>query len=345
MNFIDAALRFTKKEIENFGKLAYLNQFGSYLYGLSSEKSDIDILGIYFSYPYKVINNNIKKYFSFSSKEEEESAKFWDFEIYIYNFFDFIQKLNKGDIKTLNLFFSYTNPNSIIHIDKAYREVLNFLLSQERLYINENLKSYIDYIIKELKKFKIRGSFEGSLNFFISFLERYKTKKLIDVLDILKGKIKVYEKEKIKFLEDRLFFFGKYFLYTFKNSYILDILYKWKIEIEEKKDKKEKNLQKRLYHAKRAIYEIKSLLKRKKIIYPFKGKKREKLLFLKEAENIKVEREIKLILKEAENLIKALDDLPPALEKKELLELCNKVYKIYFNFPILSYTKRFLDFK
>ncbi len=345
MNIIDATLRFIKNEAKEFGEIAYINLFGSYLYGLSSNKSDIDILGIYFVFPYHVINGKIKKYFSFSSKEENEKAKFWDFEIYIYNIFDFIKKLNEGDIKALNLFFSYTNKNSIIHIEKRYKQVLKFLLSQERLYINKNLKSYINYIIEELKKFNIRGSFEGSLNFLISFLEKYKDRKLKDVLNILKEKIKSYEKEKIKFLEDKLFFFGKYFLYTFENDYILDILYKWKENLKKKKEKKEENLQKRLYHAKRAIYEIKSILRRKKIIYPFKGKQQKKLLFLKENKNIKIKKELNLILREAEKLTKTLDFLPPALEEKDLLKICDNVYKIYFNFPLLSYTKRFLNIK
>ncbi len=342
MNIIDASLKVLRKDISYYGELIFLTKFGSYLYGLSTLKSDIDILGIYISYPDKVLKGEIKRYFEFSSKEEQEKAKFWDFEIYIYNFFDFIKKLNSGDIKALNLFFSYTNQGALIHYPKSYKNILNILLKEKRLYINKNLISYLDYIIYELKRFGVRGSFEGSLNFLISFLEKYKDKKLKDIKDILKLKIKSYEENKIKFLEDRLFFFGKYFLYTFKNTYILDILAKLKQELEEKKQRKIENLQKRIYHAKRALYELNMILRYGKIIYPFKGKRLEKLKVLKESKNINVKKEISYILKEAEKIKSKVKKLPEPLNINELLKLSDKVYKNYFNFPLLSYTKHFL---
>lgn len=171
------------------GKLIYLSQYGSHLYGLNTENSDVDFRGVYiptlddiilkkdkdeinteielFHYGdiYELPNNldNIPTIF----REEMERVKV---DVKIFSLQKFIQLCSKADTNALDLLFSMESKND--NIEQYFYQKNRFLNEQEgeiycpfwvilsnknKLINTDRLESPITYAFKQATKYGLKG--------------------------------------------------------------------------------------------------------------------------------------------------------------------------------------------
>lgn len=193
------------------GKLIYLSQYGSHLYGLNTENSDLDFRGVYipilddiilkkdkdeinteielFHYGdiYELPNNldNIPTMF----REEMERVKV---DVKIFSLQKFIQLCSKADTNALDLLFSYSPERKDIQqyvynkeqyyengiLAHPYIPFIEFSINRGKLINTDRLESPITYAFKQATKYGLKG-------------ERLK------VLELVKQKAEYLKKDKI----------------------------------------------------------------------------------------------------------------------------------------------------
>lgn len=172
------------------GKLIYLSQYGSHLYGLNTENSDLDFRGVYiptlddiilhkdkdeinteielFHYGdiYELPNNldNIPTMF----REEMERVKV---DVKIFSLQKFIQLCSKADTNALDLLFSYNQQRKDIQqyvynkeqyyengiLAHPYIPFIEFLINRGKLINTDRLESPITYAFKQATKYGLKG--------------------------------------------------------------------------------------------------------------------------------------------------------------------------------------------
>ena len=171
------------------GKLIYLSQYGSHLYGLNTENSDLDFRGVYIPtlddiilkkdkdeintelwitrhLPDREIKNNGE--YIWTEVDRVESIKV---DVKIFSLQKFIQLCSKADTNALDLLFSY-NPErkdiqQYVYDKEQYYEngilahpyipFIGFLINRGRLINTDRLESPITYAFKQATKYSIKG--------------------------------------------------------------------------------------------------------------------------------------------------------------------------------------------
>ena len=162
------------------GKLIYLSQYGSHLYGLNTENSDLDFRGVYiptlddiilhkdkdeinteielFHYGdiYELPNNldNIPTMF----REDMERIKV---DVKIFSLQKFIQLCSKADTNALDLLFSWTNQDteSYLYVVSGYyiNPMAQIVTYKNKLINTDRLESPITYAFKQATKYGLKG--------------------------------------------------------------------------------------------------------------------------------------------------------------------------------------------
>lgn len=171
---IDEIERQLKSKIK--GKLIYLSQFGSHLYGLNTENSDLDFRGVYIPalddiilkkdkdeintelwitrhLPDKEIKNDGE--YVWTEVDRVESIKV---DIKLFSLYKFIQLCSKADTNALDLLFSISKRTDIeqyMYLDNrpynhSYSIFEQIFYNREKLINTDRLESPITYAWKAL---------------------------------------------------------------------------------------------------------------------------------------------------------------------------------------------------
>lgn len=168
------------------GKLIYLSQYGSHLYGLNTENSDLDFRGVYIPTLddiilkkdkdeintelelfhcgdiYESLNNldNVPTMF----REDMERVKV---DVKIFSLQKFIQLCSKADTNALDLLFSIDTPADhtwqykglVKNVPEEMKYPLRYIHeNRDKLINTDRLESPITYAFKQAEKYSIKGT-------------------------------------------------------------------------------------------------------------------------------------------------------------------------------------------
>lgn len=307
------------------GKLIYLSQYGSHLYGLNTENSDLDFRGVYIPTLDDIILKKDKDEINTELEVVEHiGAKcYFDdalqhhcepvyekkkVDVKIFSLQKFIQLCSKADTNALDLLFSchknYAFKDEQSHVEQYYAEpiaVMPYIRSEVSKLINtDRLESPITYAFKQATKYGIKGNrykvFLEVLDRIEKFCPNVEHRKTFNV-SIMEGMIHGLDPDyvRIETLDNKgteeqyLFVCGVYHQFNLS-------LDKFEARIREKVEKEytsqrtidaaNGNDWKALSHAIRVLLEIKELLDTGNIQFPLKDKE-----FLLDIKQGKVKRE------------------------------------------------------
>ncbi len=239
---------------ENHGELLYLCIFGSDLYGTKlKNKSDLDLRGIYYS---KHRDKNI--HYSTNTTQSKNIENDIDIDLYHLKGF-LLEKLEEANIGALDILFSNTNPDCIIYIDSRLDKIFE---SQNKLVSEKIVKSSYDYIIKQGKKYGIKGSRLGEL------------RKINDIIENCE------DNKKLSVYADEILSQSDYIVFDENKFIISDKIYEFSIKMREMKLRIKNDINKykipseidykALSHALRVCKQGQSLLNFGKITFPLR---------------------------------------------------------------------------
>lgn len=158
------------------GKLIYLSQFGSHLYGLNTENSDLDFRGIYIPTLDDIIlkkdkdeiNEELemilegKWYPTKESIEEYVDRNKIKVDVKIFSLQKFIQLCSKADTNALDLLFSWRCEHVEQYITKTGSNIdcndFSYIqMYKDKLINTDRLESPITYAFKQATKYGIKG--------------------------------------------------------------------------------------------------------------------------------------------------------------------------------------------
>ena len=211
------------------GKLIYLSQYGSHLYGLNTENSDLDFRGVYIPtlndiilkkdkdeineelwitryLPDREIKNDGE--YVWTEVDRVESIKV---DVKIFSLQKFITLCSKADTNALDLLFSY-NPErkdiqQYVYNKEQYYEsgilahpyipFIEFLINRGKLINTDRLESPITYAFKQATKYSLKGDY---LNLYDELLDI--TKGFTDDMTVL-NLIEYIDKNGLNYLREK----------------------------------------------------------------------------------------------------------------------------------------------
>lgn len=307
------------KELNIRGKLVYLSQYGSHLYGLDTPSSDLDFRGIYIP----SINDIILH------KDQDEINKEVQIDnnkvdVKIFSLQKFIKLCSKADTNALDLLFSlrtradhqWKYEGLVYNVPQEMEYPVRFIYNNRDKLINTNkLESPITYAFKQATKYGLKGERLKVLEDILQLCKEYQSYDFQDIplyefIEWADEAMPWDDKHlKVDILDNK----GKKERYLFvcgvQHQFNLS-LKTFTERIEEKIDKeytsertkksKDGNDWKALSHAIRVLVEVQELLETGDIKFPLKNKD-----FIKDIKLGKVNRENidKFFNKELENTL------------------------------------------
>ena len=174
------------KQLKIPGKLIYLSQYGSHLYGLNTENSDLDFRGVYIPNLDDIILHKdkdeinteleIKLYGgeqTIYSNDDIDAVPIWDkkkVDVKIFSLQKFIQLCSKADTNALDLLFSMESKDDKLeqwwyqedkflnkHEGEIYCPFWVILNNKDKLINTDRLESPITYAFKQATKYGLKG--------------------------------------------------------------------------------------------------------------------------------------------------------------------------------------------
>jgi len=267
----DKILEKVKELLGTKGTLLYLTKFGSHLYGTDSPQSYTDVKGIFLPSLESLIMGEAPKSVNFTSGENGSKNSKEDVDIELWSIQYFTKLLKQAETGALDLFFSWTNIDTLIYFDN---KLFDFFGNVEKLIeTNELMKcAYVKYAIGQAKKYGIKGSRVGVLK-RVSEWDGNITGKLGDVADELLEKFGDTSFFFKKFFKDisGLVVCGKVHQYSIKTKEFIDRIKKDYEKYGERAKLAELNEGidwKALSHAVRAIFQMEQLINEGSITFP-----------------------------------------------------------------------------
>ena len=275
-------MRFKEEEaMEAIGEMCKGNQIvflikcGSNLYGTATENSDTDYRGVFIPTFESCLLGKSPK--SFQTKGNKEKNTKEDVDVSMWSVQYWLSKIAQGDTNAIDLLFSVTKQDCIIHRDKILDPIFE---NYSKLFNVKDVNGYIGYIKSQAIKYGIKGTKFGitrkAYEWIIKFHERWDHQKLSN-----------YKRSLDNFLEEHGH--PQYFYYDVVNekpSIVLcgkvhnletrvgEIKKRFKKDYDQygkRAEKAEKNKGvdwKSISHSVRAIHEMKELIETGKLEFP-----------------------------------------------------------------------------
>lgn len=170
------------KQLNIPGKLIYLSQYGSHLYGLNTENSDLDFRGVYIPTLDDIILKkdkdeineeltilNTSELYEFLEDKSMDSfqPKMVKVDVKIFSLQKFITLCSKADTNALDLLFSwdyehveqyyYDYNNQGSNVELIFNPVLFMKDNKDKLINTDRLESPITYAFKQATKYGLKG--------------------------------------------------------------------------------------------------------------------------------------------------------------------------------------------
>ena len=308
------------KKLNIRGKLIYLSQYGSHLYGLDTPSSDLDFRGVYIPSLDDIILHQDQD----EINEEIELPIYVDYDtanleqkhgqqigtkkidVKIFSLQKFIKLCSKADTNALDLLFSIDTPADhtwqykglVKNVPEEMKYPLRYIHENKNKLINtDRLESPITYAFKQATKYGLKGERLKVLeNILIIALQlndlpfKCTVEDLVKEIDLDNKHLKIDELDNKGKTEKYLYVCGIQHQFNLDiNTFVNRIVEKINKEYtsERTKSSKDGNDWKALSHAIRVLLEVKELLETGNIKFPLKDKD-----FIKDIKLGKIERKI-----------------------------------------------------
>ncbi len=261
--------------LDNDIEILYLVKFGSHLYGTSTPTSDTDYKGIFLPTKESCFLKETRNSIVFNTKNDGQKNTSEDIDVQLWSLQYFLQLLSKGETNALDLLFSFTYPEIIIHQDKRMNIIFNNYL---KFFNINDCNSFVGYALGQAKKYGIKGSRLGKIKQVFDFVKRQNPEEKLSI--ILPELINKFSDNSYCFIKkvnniDSLILCGKVHIGTIFIKELINRLRKDYFEYGERAELARQNQGldfKALSHAVRAIFQMDELIDTRKIIFPLENK-------------------------------------------------------------------------
>jgi hypothetical protein len=163
--------------------------FGSHLYGLNTENSDMDYKGLFLPTTNELLLNNYPKTCKYSSGDGQSKNTNEDVDMEVVALPYFISQACKGETYTIDM----------LHCTKpelgSYGHTWEDLVSNRTKFYSKDMKAYVGYVKRQASKYGLKGSRLSCIKHAMKCLESFDNEVLLG--DI---KEKLYYGEYVKWL-------------------------------------------------------------------------------------------------------------------------------------------------
>jgi predicted nucleotidyltransferase len=243
-------------------------KFGSYLYGTSTSKSDVDYKGVFLPSKNEVLLGRIPKCHNYSSSNCKAKNTPHDTDVEIYSLNYFINLACEGQTVALDMLHA---PDSVIEVSS---EIWRTIVDERDRFYTKNLKSFINYARRQASKYGIKGSRLNAVSHVLNVLKAsVSTQKLRSVWDKLPQMEHCYVAETDPNGMRQYQVCGKLFQESAEIGYVIPILEKFHDDYgaRAKQAAENKNIDwKAISHALRAAFQVKEIFTQRTITFPLK---------------------------------------------------------------------------
>lgn len=255
------------------GKLLYVTEFGSILYGTNSATSDIDYKGIFLPYEHDMLLGKPAKNIQYTTGNQHSRNTEDDIDISLWSLQYFMELIGKGDTHAIDLLFSMYSSHNNKYFDKDFMDCM-MLYDPKELIDIKNSKSYVSYAYSQAKKYGLKGSRLAKLKEVIEFLESKNFAMETKIGTVFEDIINKFYDQSLCFIkEDLLYLLGKGFNPHVKMKEVLERLHADYDKYGERAKEAEQNKNidwKAVSHAVRCLLQMIELIDTGKISYPLK---------------------------------------------------------------------------
>lgn len=318
-----------KELVQPHGKLLYLTEFGSVLYGTNSESSDIDYKGIFLPCQQDMLLGKAAKNIHYTTGDSHSRNTKDDIDVGLWSLQYFMELIGKGDTNAIDLLFSMYSSHNEKYFDNQFFSCMTAPDIVPADFIDiKNTKSYISYAYAQAKKYGLKGSRLAKLKEIIMYLDHKCPDPIDRIGDYFKDIIDRFGDESLCFIKtvkidknsdefvDMLYITGKGFDPHIRVKEALSRLHTDYNRYGERAKEAEQNKNidwKAISHAVRCLFQMIELIDTGMIHYP-----------LKDAEFIKEIKYGKRTWKECEQIIV---DMLKIVDEKAKTVPANKTFK------------------
>lgn len=151
-------------------EIVYLTLFGSHLYGTASEKSDVDIKGVFIYPPRAAWYGEVKDHYTFSTGDDVSKNSNDDVDVELYSLQKFLKLLQKGETGALDLLFSSMRLDTrISHGESNWMSLL--MRKNAHLFATKKIHAFVGYCQNQAKKYGAKGTRYGEVKAIYKFLK------------------------------------------------------------------------------------------------------------------------------------------------------------------------------
>ncbi len=286
-----------EKILKEGDKLLYLVRFGSHLYGLETEDSDLDLKGIVLpSEKSLILNNSTEQYGPYSSGGDEGSNGSDDIDLELWSIHKFFKLLQRGDTNAYDIL--YSGDSDVIEFGSGkFLEVLN---TRSELWGSRAIRgAFIGYSYGQVKRYEAKGFNFATLKSILRFFKEVENNnddfngnsRLANYSDELIDYVNRENEElQIKVVEDNKDIYMKINDYKkypvgIRVKQFRDSIQNWASEYGSRVRNNDDGVDwKSISHAFRVLKFADELVTEGDFTYPFSEEDREKLLAIKNGE-------------------------------------------------------------
>lgn len=138
--------------------------FGSHLYGLNTNKSDMDYKGVVLPTPREIMLGNSKFHLDKSTNKSNSKNSASDVDRTFYSLSYFVDMACKGETVALDMLHGYVG--SLVCSSATWES----LVENRSKFYTKSMKSYVGYVYKQAAKYGVRGSRIAAIEEVISVL-------------------------------------------------------------------------------------------------------------------------------------------------------------------------------
>jgi hypothetical protein len=284
------------KILKDGDELLYLVRFGSHLYGLETEDSDLDLKGIVLpSEKSLILNNSVGQYGPYSSGGDESSNSSEDIDLELWSVHKFFKLLQKGDTNAYDVLYS-GNSEVIEYVSDYFLEVF---YNKDKLSGSKAIRgAFVGYSYGQVKRYEAKGFNFSTLKAILRFIKEVKDRedyndndRLSSYIDEMIEYVNEENKElQIEVVEDNKDTYVKINDYKkypvgIRLKQFRDSIQKWANEYGSRVRNNDDGVDwKSISHAFRVLMFADELVTRGDFSYPFRDEFREELLAIKNGE-------------------------------------------------------------
>ena len=296
-------------------------QTGSHLFKLNSEKSDLDITGIYLPSKKEVLSKTYSKEINLGTNQKNIANTKDDVDCKFISLKRYIELLMTGEFNSLELL--YAPDYAIIQSSDQWKEI-QYLRDN---FVVFNISSFLGFIKQEYKKAGFTGNIVEEIKTVLNLIESLsendelvKHHDQLMKLDFIKVKNTKIDNSGQKKLIASYFIANRLFQNTIKIRYLKNELKKIinTTNVSMRKDEKGIDL-KGMYHSQRLLFEAESLILSKTITIPFPDDQYK-------------------TLKDIRGGVYCLNDLKESIESqiKKIQSLEKNIINTHYNLPFME---------